>query len=186
MTPTRTRSSWGPLLVLPVLLALLGGCSAPTRSGSPEESVDAPGRALPEVTLAAFDEGEALDLAALRGPAVINLWASWCGPCRRELPIVQAFGERHRGVQVIGIDFQDQQRDAADELLRDTGADYPMYVDPLGDLSGRAPFPNMRGLPYTALVDARGELVHGEFVVIEDIEQLEAMVREHLDGEGLS
>ena len=104
---------------------------------------------------------------------------------RRPLLAVPVILTALTGVAVIGIDYQDQQADAAAALVEQTGADYPMYADPTGELSGRAPFPSLRGLPYTALVDDRGRLVHGEFVVIEDVQQLERMVRRHLDGGGL-
>lgn len=170
-----------PLIGLVVVLALtLVGCTDSAETTAPRDE------ALPEVTLASFAEAEPLDLGELEGPAVLNFWASWCGPCRRELPVVEAFAEKHPGVQVVGIDFQDQQTEAAAELLARTGADYPMYVDPLGELSGQAPFPNLRGLPYTAFVDSQGRLTHGEFIELESVDQLEEMVREHLSGQGLS
>lgn len=157
-----------------------------TSCAESEDAAPSTDDALPAVVVESFSEGESLDLSTVQGPAVLNFWASWCGPCRRELPVVQDFAEKNPGVAVLGIDFQDQQRDAAADLLARTGADYPMYVDPLGELSGQAPFPILRGLPYTALIDDQGRLVHGEFVEVESIDQLEGMVREHLAGEGLS
>lgn len=151
-----------------------------------EEPSSSPTAALPEITLESFTQDEPLDLSTLEGPAVVNFWASWCAPCRRELPIVEAFAEKNPDVTVLGINFQDQQTEAAADLLARSGADYPMYVDTLGELSGQEPFPNLRGLPYTALVDARGRLVFDEFVELESVDQLEGMVRQHLAGEGLS
>ena len=49
--------------------------------------------------------GAALELAALTGPAVVNLWATWCGPCRRELPAFQEVSEARPDVRFIGIDI---------------------------------------------------------------------------------
>ena len=176
------------LLVLVVFGLVLTGCaggeSSEGRAGN--ERSEGTGQRLPAASLEALSGGAPLELDRVRGPAVLNFWASWCGPCRRELPVFQDFHERYPGVRVLGIDFQDRQPDAAAALVRETGAAYPMYVDPLGDLSGREPFPTLRGLPYTALVDARGRLVHGEFAEIEDLTQLETMVRRHLGREVLS
>lgn len=166
-------------LVVATTLSLTG-CSGSEEPSSPTT------RALPEITLESFTQDEPLDLSTVEGPAVLNFWASWCAPCRRELPIVEAFAEKNPDVAVLGINFQDQQTEAAADLLAQSGADYPMYVDTLGELSGQEPFPNLRGLPYTALVDARGRLVFDEFIELESVDQLEGMVRKHLAGEGLS
>lgn len=169
------------LLAVLAALVLLAGC------GSSGDQAAAPqSKRLPDLTLQGFQGGPSLDLGELRGPAVINLWASWCGPCRREMPVIEEFSQQNPGVPVLGIDFQDRQEQAAADLVRRTGVSYPIYADPTGELSGRAPFPRVRGLPFTVLVDERGRLVYGEYVEIKDVAQLEQLVREHLGGRGLS
>ncbi|MGH3335229.1 MAG: TlpA family protein disulfide reductase [Nocardioides sp.] len=140
---------------------------------------------LPPVTLPCFGGGPDVDLGALRGPMVVNLWASTCGPCRREMPILQDFHEEYGDrVQVIGIDYQDVQTEAAMDLVRQTGATYPLLADPQSDLSGAAPFPVLRGLPFLALVDAEGRVAHQEFTIIDSRQQLVGLVNRHL-GTGL-
>ena len=140
---------------------------------------------LPAVTLPCFGGGPDVDLSTLRGPMVVNLWASTCGPCRHEMPILQGFHEEYGDrVQVLGIDYQDVQTDAAMDLVRQTGATYPLLADPQSDLSGAAPFPVLRGLPFLALVDADGRVAHQEFTVIESRHQLVELVNRHL-GAGL-
>jgi thiol-disulfide isomerase/thioredoxin len=112
---------------------------------------------------------------------VVNLWASTCGPCRHEMPILEDFHEQYGDrVQVIGIDYQDVQTEAAMELVRQTGATYPLLADPQSELSGAAPFPVLRGLPFLALVDAQGRVVHQEFTVVESRRQLVGLVDRHL------
>ncbi|MGZ5400241.1 MAG: TlpA disulfide reductase family protein [Nocardioides sp.] len=136
---------------------------------------------LPEVTLPCLGGGDDVDLSALRGPMVVNLWASWCGPCREEMPILQAFHERYGDqVPVLGIDYQDQQVTGAMELVSETGVTYPLLADPQSALDGATPFPRMQGLPFLAFVDADGRVVHREFVVLESQRQLLDMVDDHL------
>jgi len=112
---------------------------------------------LPAVTLPCFGGGHGVPLASLRGPLVVNLWASWCGPCREEMPVLQRFHERYGDrVPIVGIDYEDVQVEAAMELVRETGVTYPLLADPQAQLQGTAPFPGRMGLPMFAFVDADG------------------------------
>jgi thiol-disulfide isomerase/thioredoxin len=139
---------------------------------------------LPEVTLPCLGGGPDVDLSTLRGPMVVNLWASWCGPCREEMPVLQSFHEQYADrVAVLGIDYEDPQTLNAMELVRDSGVTYPLLADPQADLSANDPFPVLRGLPFLALVDADGRVVHREFVVLESRQQLVELVGEHLGVE---
>ncbi len=136
---------------------------------------------LPEVTLPCFGGGDDVDLSALRGPMVVNLWASNCGPCRTEMPLLQQFHEEHGDrVSVLGIDYQDTQPVAAMDLVQDTGVTYPLLADPQSVLDGATPIPRLSGLPFLAFVDAEGRVVHREFVIIENEQMLLDLVDQHL------
>jgi thiol-disulfide isomerase/thioredoxin len=136
---------------------------------------------LPSVTLPCLGGGPDVNLATLRGPMVVNLWAVWCTPCRQELPILQRFQEKHGAtVPMLGIDYNDTQPEQALGLAKETGVTYPLLADPQARLDFKAPFPSLRGLPFLALVDADGKVVHQEFVVIESLGQLEDLVEKHL------
>ena len=162
-----------PLTVSLTALLLLTGCSS---SDSPTKTT-ASSDALPDVTLAAFGQGEPLDLAEIKGPAVLNVWASWCGPCREELPQYQAFAQKYAGkVRVLGVDFQDTRADAARALVRRTGVTYPLFADPEGRMRARA-------LPELILVGADGKVAYRQFVQIESLSQLEQLVEKHLGAE---
>lgn len=171
----------------------LGGCgvfdgdpaavpSGPRDDGAgPTAAIDSAAAPLPDLVLDGFDGSAPLDLAALRGPAVITLWASWCAPCRDELPVVERFHQRHGDrVQVVGVDYQDVQVDAARALARDSGITFRLAADPDGTLSGAAPFPLLRGLPFWAWVDGRGRVVHQQFVEMTSVRQLRDQVRSRL------
>ena len=98
-------------------------------------------------------------IAALRGyPVVVNVWASWCGPCRFEFPYFQRAAARlGKRVAFLGIDSEDSD-DAAVTFLREEPVPYPSYADPdkeIGNSIGAS-----LGLPDTAFYDRRGELVY--------------------------
>lgn len=133
---------------------------------------------MPEITLPCLGGGGDVALSSLRGPLVVNLWASWCGPCREELPYYQQLHERGRGtVAVLGVDYEDTQPDMALTLAKETGVTFPSVADPGGAL--RVPF-RVRALPGIVMVDERGAVVHQEFAVIESFDQLADLVEEHL------
>ena len=135
---------------------------------------------LPALTLPCLGGGEAVDLSTLEGPMVINLWASWCGPCRKEMPALQEFHERYAArVPVLGIDYQDQQPAAALELARKSGVSYPLLADPGGDLNAQDPVPVIRGLPHLLFLAEDGELSI-ESGGVDSADELADLVREHL------
>lgn len=158
-------------------------CAALLLTGCSEPAAEKDDR-LPDITLAGFDGGEAVDLGELTGPAVISIWASWCGPCRKEMPLLEefhaAYGDR---VPVLGIDFQDAQTEDARALVQQTGVTYPLVQDAAGDINGEGAFPLLRGLPFVAFVAEDGTVTHVEAVVIESSDELVEMVDEHLGVE---
>src|SRR5207245_7193678 len=92
----------------------------------------------PEFHLADLrNPSDSLSLSQFRGhPLVLNFWASWCEPCKREMPALQAVYRRvHTEIRFVGIDHQDARSDAL-QFLRQTGATYPSAYAPVGAPAG--------------------------------------------------
>lgn len=131
---------------------------------------------LPDVSLPCLGSGPDVDLARLRGPAVVNVWASWCGPCVEELPVMARFAAGTSTVRVLGVDYEDLGRADAVASLSQAGVRYPSVVDSHGHV-GPAGVPP---LPSTFLVDSAGKVVHHQVVPYSSVSVLQADVRRYL------
>jgi cytochrome c biogenesis protein CcmG/thiol:disulfide interchange protein DsbE len=122
--------------------------------------------------------GGTLDLGHAPGvPTVVNLWASWCGPCRDELPLMQQLSEVAGGrVQVLGVVSKDGV-DEATAFADDAGATFPSAFDGDGELMTRL---GLNGLPYTYLLDADGAIVYTQVGPVHSLDELRGLLAEHL------
>ncbi len=110
-------------------------------------------------------------LAELKGhPVVVNKWAAWCDPCRREFPHFQSQALKHgKRIAFLGVDAVDNYDDAR-ELLAEFPVTYPSYKDPRLNVS--AVFNGTVATPATAFYDAKGELAYlhqGEYLDEQDL-----------------
>lgn len=113
----------------------------------------------------------------LRGyPVVVNVWASWCIPCRQEFPVLQKLSARYgKEVAFLGLNSEDAE-DAAATFLREEPVPYPSYSDPDKDIMESL---GARGFPDTAFYDSSGELVFLKQGPYRDGSELEADVRQY-------
>jgi cytochrome c biogenesis protein CcmG, thiol:disulfide interchange protein DsbE len=121
-------------------------------------------------------------IASLRGyPVVVNVWASWCGPCRFEFPTLQKLSARYgKRVAFLGINSEDSDAAAA-TFLSEEPVPYPSYTDPDKDLADS--IGASLGLPDTAFYDADGKLVYLKQGPYSEDSELEADVRRYaLEG----
>jgi thiol-disulfide isomerase/thioredoxin len=119
------------------------------------------GDVIPTFSLRSLDRSAVEVPAAFQGrPVLINVWASWCGPCVTEMPALQAFAKEQgaNGVQVVGIALDDV--DAVRAFIERTGVTYPILVDAPGPADAGVRLGNPKGvLPYSVLIDADGRLL---------------------------
>lgn len=182
-----------PLLTLSAiaLVALVGcGSSGESGDGSHPDYAKALAGAPPPLAalykqandlLPGGREAFASRIARLRGyPIVVNVWASWCVPCRQEFPVLQKLSARYgKKVAFFGLNSEDSD-DAAATFLREEPLPYPSYTDPdktiLDSLGG------FGGLPDTAFYDKSGKLVNLKQGPYTDDSELEADVRRYAGG----
>jgi cytochrome c biogenesis protein CcmG/thiol:disulfide interchange protein DsbE len=138
--------------VLPLLLLAGWGALLLAQTAAPAGA--RVGQPAPDFALADL-EGNPLRLSDLRGrPVIVNFWASWCGPCVEEFPLLQTAAARHRahGLAVVGIVYRDNSEAARDFMAR-LGATWPAAMDPgeqVADSFG------IYGPPETFFIDRTG------------------------------
>ena len=179
-------------LLLALLALMLAACTPaaePAASPSASPTVDtcerfmlaagdAQGKgALPPVSVECLQGAEQVRLSALRGPLLVAVWASWCQPCKDEMPILQQFHDKHgERVDVLGYNFLDVT-DQAIAAAANWDVGFASLEDPDGvnrtALGVTAP-------PTTLFIDAQGRVAYRHFGALEDEAEIIALVAEHL------
>jgi len=139
----------------------------------------APAR-LPDLELDCLGGEQGAALSDVHGPAVINFWASNCGPCRKEMPALQEFHQRYgEQITVLGVNYLDTYPGAAIDLARQSGVTYPSLADGCGDLQETdAELAN--GLPFFLFVAEDGTVSDPHTGGVTSPDEIVAMVREAL------
>lgn len=137
-----------------ILAVVFAACSTPQPASSPPDS-------LPVFDTDAFSQR----LERSDRPTVINVWASWCIPCRSEAPLLAAAHERFGDeVDFIGVAIEDTETDAS-AFIAEFGITYENYLDRPADVWGLL---GGRGVPITYFVAPGGEVVSRHFGVIDE------------------
>ncbi len=186
------RNLW--IGAISVAAALLAGCGSGTSGGDyggkhPDYARALAGSPAPLAALHAQSDRllpggrDAFErrVATLAGyPVVVNVWASWCGPCRFEFPVLQKLSARYgKRVAFLGVDSQDSDA-AASTFLKEAPVPYPSYTDPGKEIArsiGAA-----LGFPDTAFYDRHGKLVYLKQGPYSDPADLEADLKRYALG----
>lgn len=125
-------------------------------------------------------DGEAVRLSEQRGQVVLlNFWATWCVPCRTEMPLLQSTADDYAdaGLRVFGIDF-DEAPESVDNFAAELSLDFPLLLDPGGSIQELY---GVRGYPTTAVIDREGNLAAYHIGVL-----TESQLKGYLEQAGLS
>jgi thiol-disulfide isomerase/thioredoxin len=189
----------GLAALLAAAALLLAGCSGSSAQGStggtggspeamPAHSVLQPcpaqpaakaagGTTLPSLRLPCLGGGS-FDLGAAPGtPTVVNLWGSWCGPCRDELPVMQQLSDAAGGrVHVVGVVSKDGVPQS-ESFAEDAGLRFPSAFDGQGRLMTDE---GLNALPVTFFLTADGAVAYRQVGPVSSLPQLEQLVSAHL------
>jgi peroxiredoxin len=138
------------------LIAVLLAAALPALPAACLAGDIAPGVAAPAFELSS-STGKPIGLADLKGEVVlINFWASWCGPCRQEMPILDQLYRSYKeaGFVLLGVNVEPNARDA-DKFLKGTPVSFPILFDPRSQVSKLY---EVSGMPSTVIIDRNGKV----------------------------
>ncbi|RXZ84858.1 thiol-disulfide oxidoreductase ResA [Paenibacillaceae bacterium] len=147
------RNGWVKWLVLVIVLVAI--VYAVMQTVNDKEVKAEIGKRAPDFTLTNL-QGEQVQLKDLRGKGVLlNFWASWCGPCVKEMPLLNDAYTQVPGVEIIAINMGEKP-DKARQFAESLHLKFPVLLDEQSDVSGQY---RVSGLPVTYLVDPSGTVI---------------------------
>jgi cytochrome c biogenesis protein CcmG/thiol:disulfide interchange protein DsbE len=152
---TMRRTTILRIIPAALLLAACGDAPGGGRAGGPVRvGAEAPAYAAETM------DGERAAISQLRGrPVLLNVWATWCHPCRQEIPALEQLHRTYapRGLHVVGVSIdQGDQQQGIREFLQEYGASYPIWLDPDGEI--QTAYSTM-GVPNTFLIGPDGTVL---------------------------
>lgn len=139
------------LLVAAASGLVASGCSA---GSAPMETAPRPGALAPSFEVALVGGGTLRSEDLRGGPVVLNFWATWCVPCRAEMPLLDRLAEEHAGqdVTVIAVNLGETEEDIR-EFLDEVPVGFPVALDPMGNVTREYQVPVS---PMTFFIDRNG------------------------------
>jgi thiol-disulfide isomerase/thioredoxin len=169
------------LSILFASLLFVSGCTTTTSAISKGEVVDCSSlpvdTSVPGTQLECLDGSAGIVLEALRGPAVVNVWGSWCGPCKEEMPFfVDFYSKAKDKLVLLGINVEEAQVSDGQHFVQTRGITWPNLFDP----DGRTASTVGPGVPITYFVDAKGVTVYKKIGVVRSVKELEELTQKYL------
>lgn len=124
-----------------------------------------------------LDGSSGISVDLIKGPAIINVWGSWCEPCRDEIPFFRDFyAQMDSSIQLIGVDVEEQSPADGQKFVRDYGITWPNLYDKDG--ATRKYFG--MGVPVTWFIGSNGETVYKHIGPIKSVTELKELSNQHL------
>ena len=170
--------------VLILLLALsLTGCSSVTKTavakGQVVDCVDVNHVAANagDTLLNCLTGSQKISVESLRGPLIVNVWGSWCGPCADEIPVFVDFYQQASGkVQLLGIAVEEAKAQDSKDFIISYGITWPNLYDAKGITRGTFGM----GVPVTWFIDEQGTVVYKHIGVVNSTEELNDLTAQYL------
>lgn len=130
-----------------------------------------------DLTTECLDGSTGINIAAIKGPAIVNVWGSWCKPCKEEMPyFAEYFNTTEPGIQLIGIDVEEKRIEDGRMFVRTNGMNWPNLYD--GEGVTRAYFG--MGVPVTWFINEKGEVVHKKVGPISSTSEIRTLAFKYL------
>ena len=167
-------------LAMAVAVLLLAGCSSPSEKIAGEvvscESILSSATEN-SIMLDCLDGTDGASINGIKGPAIINVWGSWCGPCKEEMPILRSFYEKAQdNLALIGVDVEEASIEDGRKFVKNNGITWPNLYD--ADGKSRAYFG--MGVPVTWFIAADGSVAYTHIGVIKSEKELISMTSKYL------
>jgi thiol-disulfide isomerase/thioredoxin len=167
-------------LAMAVAVLLLAGCSSPSEKIAGEvvscESILSSATEN-SIMLDCLDGTDGASINGIKGPAIINVWGSWCGPCKEEMPILRSFYEKAQdNLALIGVDVEEASIEDGRKFVKNNGITWPNLYDADGE--SRAYFG--MGVPVTWFIAADGSVAYKHIGVIKSEKELISMTSKYL------
>jgi thiol-disulfide isomerase/thioredoxin len=121
--------------------------------------------------------GSAISADSIRGPALINVWGTWCEPCKQELPHLAHFSAKYSDqVDVVGIAAEEKNMESVRKFIQSHGISWPILYDATGATRGKFGM----GVPVTWLVDKSGSVVYKKYGPFKSTEEIELAAIKYL------
>ena len=167
-------------ITLTLLALILTGCSAiepiqvKGKVVSCENITVEGGTGMP---LECLGGGSAIAADSIRGPALINVWGTWCEPCKQELPHLAHFLAKYSDqVDLVGIAVEEKNQQSVRKFIKNYGISWPILYDATGTTRGKFGM----GVPVTWLVDESGKVVYKKYGPFKSTEEIELAAIKYL------
>lgn len=166
-------------LILATLISL-AACSAPSDRAelSTVASCDSIKNAesASNSELLCLDGGKGVDPQSLRGPVIVNVWGSWCSPCKREIPLFVSYIKQKSALPIVGIDVEEKNIEAGRTYAQRHQMSWPNLYDSKG--STRSYFG--MGVPVTWFIDEDGKILYKKIGPLKSVSELNRLVEKYL------